>query len=186
MIESGLSYTAVDTPLTTITVEGAAGFTAETHVRSLAPTVVAAPDQHFAVASGTFGFWQKMTSMSELRNDVSVTADLVSATNWRMTDNLNFQITLTRLLIRHCRHGIHLTNRNRNVSISNCHIYQNRGIGVFEPIGGGREFIASDLLNPQQRKAVEVVLSSRDLAVAISGAAGTGKTATLRELKRIT
>jgi ATP-dependent exoDNAse (exonuclease V) alpha subunit len=60
----------------------------------------------------------------------------------------------------------------------------NRGMGAFEPIGGGREFIASDLLNPQQRKAVEFVLSSRDLVVAISGAAGTGKTATLRELKR--
>lgn len=41
------------------------------------------------------------------------------------------QLTITRLLVRKCRHGIHLTGRNRNVSISNCHIYQNRGIGVF-------------------------------------------------------
>ena len=41
------------------------------------------------------------------------------------------QLTITRLLVRRCRHGIHLTGRNRNVSISNCHIYQNRGIGVF-------------------------------------------------------
>ena len=41
------------------------------------------------------------------------------------------QLTITRLLVRKCRHAIHLTGRNRNVSISNCHIYQNRGIGVF-------------------------------------------------------
>jgi len=41
------------------------------------------------------------------------------------------QLTLTRLLVRRCRHGIHLTSRNRNVLVSDCHIYQNRGIGVF-------------------------------------------------------
>jgi hypothetical protein len=41
------------------------------------------------------------------------------------------QLTITRVLIRKCRHGIHLTNRNRNVAIADCHIYQNRGIGVF-------------------------------------------------------
>jgi pectate lyase-like protein/copper-binding protein NosD len=41
------------------------------------------------------------------------------------------QLTLTRLLVRRCRHGIHLTGRNRNVLVSDCHIYQNRGIGVF-------------------------------------------------------
>ena len=60
----------------------------------------------------------------------------------------------------------------------------NRGIGPFDPLGAGREFIASDRLRPEQKKAVEFVLSSRDRAVAISGAAGTGKTATLRELRR--
>lgn len=41
------------------------------------------------------------------------------------------QLTISRLLVRRCRHGIHLTGRNRNASISNCHIYQNRGIGIF-------------------------------------------------------
>jgi parallel beta-helix repeat protein len=41
------------------------------------------------------------------------------------------QLTLTRLLIRHTLHCIHLTERNRNVIISECHFYQNRGIGVF-------------------------------------------------------
>lgn len=35
------------------------------------------------------------------------------------------------VLIRRCRHGIHLVQRNRNVLISHCHIYHNTGVGVF-------------------------------------------------------
>jgi conjugative relaxase-like TrwC/TraI family protein len=60
----------------------------------------------------------------------------------------------------------------------------NRGQGSFDPLGRGREFIASDSLRPEQRRAVDFVLRNRDRAVAISGAAGTGKTATLKELRR--
>src|SRR6516162_8511863 len=41
------------------------------------------------------------------------------------------QPTLHALLIRRCRHGIHLANRDRNVVISDCHIYDNRGVGLF-------------------------------------------------------
>jgi len=41
------------------------------------------------------------------------------------------KLTLTRVLIRKCYHGVHLTTRNRNVIISDCHVYQNRGIGIF-------------------------------------------------------
>jgi hypothetical protein len=41
------------------------------------------------------------------------------------------KLTITRTLIRKCLHGIHLTTRNRNVLISDSHIYENRGIGVF-------------------------------------------------------
>lgn len=59
----------------------------------------------------------------------------------------------------------------------------NRGIGGFEPLGN-TQFIVSDRLNPEQRQAVEFVLGSRDRAVSISGAAGTGKTVTLQELHR--
>lgn len=39
--------------------------------------------------------------------------------------------TFSKLLIRKALHGIHLTKRNRNVIISDCHIYENRGIGIF-------------------------------------------------------
>src|SRR5208283_205762 len=60
----------------------------------------------------------------------------------------------------------------------------NRGIGQFERLGGQHEFADSAFLRPEQKQAIEFVLDSRDLAVNIRGAAGTGKTATLRELQR--
>jgi hypothetical protein len=60
----------------------------------------------------------------------------------------------------------------------------NRGLGGFEPLVGAHTFVISDRLRPEQKHAVEFVLRSCDLAVSISGAAGTGKTATLKELRR--
>jgi len=41
------------------------------------------------------------------------------------------QLTITRVLIHDCRHAIHLTQRNRNLIVSNSHLYKNRGIGIF-------------------------------------------------------
>ncbi len=41
------------------------------------------------------------------------------------------QITLSRIVVRKCRHAVHLTTRNRNVLIADCHFYENSGIGVF-------------------------------------------------------
>lgn len=41
------------------------------------------------------------------------------------------QATLTGLLIRNVRHGVHLIERNRNVLIHGCHIYDNSGVGVY-------------------------------------------------------
>lgn len=40
-------------------------------------------------------------------------------------------LTIHRVGIRHCRHGIHLVERNRNLTVSDCHIYSNRGVGIF-------------------------------------------------------
>jgi conjugative relaxase-like TrwC/TraI family protein len=60
----------------------------------------------------------------------------------------------------------------------------NRGLGSFEPLGRGHPFLVTDRLRPEQKQAVEFILQSRDRAVSISGAAGTGKTATLQELRR--
>ncbi len=41
------------------------------------------------------------------------------------------QITVTRVNIRHALHGIHLTRHNRNVIVSDCHLYENRGVGLY-------------------------------------------------------
>lgn len=41
------------------------------------------------------------------------------------------QSVISGVLIRRCRHGVHLTKRNRNVLITGCHIYHNTGAGVF-------------------------------------------------------
>ena len=60
----------------------------------------------------------------------------------------------------------------------------NRGIGQFDRLGGQHEFAASALLRSEQKQAIDFVLNSRDLAVNVRGAAGTGKTATLQELRR--
>ncbi len=58
------------------------------------------------------------------------------------------------------------------------------GMGKYEELGRGREFVASDRLRPEQKAAVMAVLASRDLAFNMNGAAGTGKTATLQEVHR--
>lgn len=40
------------------------------------------------------------------------------------------QLTLSRVVVRKALHGIRLVNRNRNVIISDCHLYENRGVGI--------------------------------------------------------
>jgi len=41
------------------------------------------------------------------------------------------QLTISRVVVRHTRHAVHLVERNRNVILSDCHIYENHGVGVF-------------------------------------------------------
>ena len=60
----------------------------------------------------------------------------------------------------------------------------NEGVGNHQALGRSREFVASDRLRPEQKTAVLAVLDSRDLAINLRGAAGTGKTDTLKELRR--
>ena len=40
------------------------------------------------------------------------------------------QLTISRLVVREALHGVRLFDRNRNVILSECHIYHNRGVGV--------------------------------------------------------
>jgi conjugative relaxase-like TrwC/TraI family protein len=60
----------------------------------------------------------------------------------------------------------------------------NRGVDRCDCLGKDRNFEVSEHLRPEQQHAVEAVLDSRDLAINVRGAAGTGKTATLREIDR--
>jgi hypothetical protein len=41
------------------------------------------------------------------------------------------ELTVSRVHVHHTRHAIHLVRRNRNVIISDCHLYENRGVGVY-------------------------------------------------------
>ena len=41
------------------------------------------------------------------------------------------QLTITRTQIRGVLHGIHLVENNRNVTIADCQIYENRGVGIY-------------------------------------------------------
>jgi len=41
------------------------------------------------------------------------------------------ELTVTRVHVRNVLHAIHLVGNNRNVLVSDCHLYENRGIGIF-------------------------------------------------------
>jgi len=41
------------------------------------------------------------------------------------------QLTIDRVVVRECRHAVHLTKNNRNIILNACHLYHNTGIGVF-------------------------------------------------------
>jgi conjugative relaxase-like TrwC/TraI family protein len=60
----------------------------------------------------------------------------------------------------------------------------NARMGYYPALGDAGRFVASDRLRPEQKAAVLAVLDSRDLAINLRGAAGTGKTVTLQELDR--
>jgi conjugative relaxase-like TrwC/TraI family protein len=62
--------------------------------------------------------------------------------------------------------------------------YVNSGVGSKMPIDASGRFEPDGRLNAEQRNVITFVLSSRDKAMNISGAAGTGKTATLKDLHR--
>lgn len=41
------------------------------------------------------------------------------------------QLTITRLHVRSALHAIHLRGNNRNLIVTDCHLYHNRGIGIY-------------------------------------------------------
>lgn len=60
----------------------------------------------------------------------------------------------------------------------------NHGMGREERLGGNRHFEPAEHLRLEQKHAVRQVLDSRDFAINLRGAAGTGKTAILQEINR--
>jgi hypothetical protein len=60
----------------------------------------------------------------------------------------------------------------------------NRGLDRYDRLGNGKHLEPAPELRDEQRRAVETVLDSTDLAINVRGAAGTAKTATLREIDR--
>ncbi len=61
--------------------------------------------------------------------DIEVVGDHPDADGVELVETM--QAIIDGVRINRCRHGIHLVRRNRNVVISNCHAYHNRGVGVF-------------------------------------------------------
>jgi parallel beta helix pectate lyase-like protein len=41
------------------------------------------------------------------------------------------KLIVSRVVVRKARHAIHLITRNRNVIVSNCHLYENSGVGLY-------------------------------------------------------
>ena len=80
-----------------------------------------------APASVTDAVWdrQRMPAI----DGVEIVGDHEGANGIEATGTM--KLTITRVLVRRCLHGIHLTTRNRNVTIADCHVYQNRGTGIF-------------------------------------------------------
>ena len=60
----------------------------------------------------------------------------------------------------------------------------NHGIDRCARLGGTHEFRPAEHLRNEQKRAVQQILDSRDFAVNLRGAAGTGKTAALQEIDR--
>jgi hypothetical protein len=73
------------------------------------------------------GVWQKERLPTV--QDVEIVGGHPEADGVRIEGAM--QPTLTGVLIRRCRHGIHLVGRDRNVVVAGCHVYDNTGVGIF-------------------------------------------------------
>lgn len=78
------------------------------------------------------GVWQK--ERTPLIRDLEIIGEKVAgkeSTADGIEADGTMQLTLRGLVLRHLRHAVHLVNRNRNVLIDGCHIYENSGVGVY-------------------------------------------------------
>ena len=71
--------------------------------------------------------WQRQRS--PMVDGLEIVGDHAEACGVEATGTM--QLTIARTVIRKALHAVHLTRRNRNVLLSACHFYENRGVGVF-------------------------------------------------------
>jgi hypothetical protein len=68
------------------------------------------------------------------------------------------QSTFEGVLLRELRHGIRIHNRARNVLVSHCHIYHNRGIGVFfDHVNLHQVIIASSHISYNAQSGIKIL-----------------------------
>jgi polygalacturonase len=68
------------------------------------------------------------------------------------------QSTFEGVLLRELRHGIHARNRARNVLVSHCHIYNNRGVGIFlDDVNLHQVIIASSHISYNRGSGIKIL-----------------------------
>ncbi|MEP1645535.1 right-handed parallel beta-helix repeat-containing protein [Rhodopirellula bahusiensis] len=71
--------------------------------------------------------WNKQNAL--IISDLEIVGEHPDADGVELSGTM--QPTLHKLTIRKSRHAIHLVNRNRNVIVSDCHLYENSGVGLY-------------------------------------------------------
>jgi hypothetical protein len=71
--------------------------------------------------------WEK--ERTPMLSDIEIVGDHAEAEGVQATGTM--QLTVSRVSVRKARHGVHLTVQNRNIILSDCHIYECTGSGVF-------------------------------------------------------
>ena len=62
-------------------------------------------------------------------DNIAITGEHAEAIAVEATGTM--QLTITKLHVRNVLHGIHLRGNNRNITIADCHFYENKGIAIF-------------------------------------------------------
>tara|TARA_R110002072_G_scaffold69472_1_gene168299 strand:- start:11396 stop:12904 length:1509 start_codon:yes stop_codon:yes gene_type:complete len=71
--------------------------------------------------------WDRQNAL--IVSDLEIVGEHLDADGVELSGTM--QPTLHNLTIRKSRHAIHLVDRNRNVIVSDCHLYENSGAGLF-------------------------------------------------------
>ncbi|REK11135.1 MAG: hypothetical protein DWQ37_14450 [Planctomycetota bacterium] len=71
--------------------------------------------------------WQRQRAPSV--EGIEIVGDHPEALGVEATGTM--QLTLSRLVVRDALHAVRLVERNRNVILSECHLYDNHGVGVY-------------------------------------------------------